>query len=283
MQDVQESPRALRWKVIALCTGVIAFGHFLAELRAFGLGPVQFSQQLYHFGQSSMAVAFAALTCWLVWYARSSLTKFSMAVLIGVAKWLEVCATFRGFHQFVDQWQWVAIDVTVAVMVSIALKPLLRRLPVRRGLEAVAPLSIADLFLAITAGSVMAAAALSLARLSMQGAPEIPMYGWSQILGSGGIAVLITLVGAASLCLALAASLRTALVIYGLVGLLLIELLPMRFLYPGRAGVTNIPWLNDLLFAYQNPLTGVWLLFAVGMLVIRWNVPRVQAPPPDYF
>ncbi len=180
----------------------------------------------------------------------------------------------RGFHQSVDMWQWVAIDSTVAVMVSIVLKPLLRRLPVRRRLDAVAPLSIADLFLASTAGSVIVAAALSLARLSMRDTPETPLYGWSQILGSFEIAVLFTLVAAASLCLVLAASFRRALIIYGLVGILFIELLPMRFLYPGRAGISNIARLDNLLFAYQNPLTGVWLLFAVGMLVIRWHVLR---------
>ena len=118
--------------------------------------------------------------------AQKSHAVLRRAVL-GVLNWgeneLKSRAFFGGFLKTIDWWQWAAIDASVATLVAILLKPVVHKLARREA--GVKALSIADLFLATLATSILILATRSIATLpASPNNPEILFCGWPQTVSA---------------------------------------------------------------------------------------------------
>ena len=271
----------LQWKVISFCVAIIVVGHLLEEARGYGWMRAfpNYWEFIYHFADNSVAIAFATITCWVIWFLRNNLLVFLVAVALGVANWceneLKSRAFFGSFLQTVDWWQWSGIDATIAVLVAIFLKPFVRKLNLADGIV-VQALSISDLLLATLASAVWIVSTRSIATKSSQLNPNVLDYGWPFTFYQCMMAILFSCVGAAAVYVVTAFNWKRGLLVF--IGVSFV------FLIASQAAFTRNGQLEMKLFKSPDlPLLfgflAVVTMLAIGMLAIRFAFNGTRLDP----
>ena len=199
---------------------IVVVGHLLEEARGYGWVSQAFPNYwefIYHFADNSVAIAFATITCRVIWFLPNNLLVFSTALAFGVVNWceneLKSRAFFGSFLQTVDWWQWSGIDATLAVLVAIFLKPFVRKLKMAGGIV-VQALSISDLFLATLASAVWIVSTRSIATKSSQLNPNVLDYGWPFTFYQCMMAILFSCVGVAAVYVVMAFNWKRGLLVF---------------------------------------------------------------------
>jgi hypothetical protein len=274
----------LAWKVISIYVLIICMGHLAEEARGYGWTWRTFPnhwQYIYRFADTSVALAFATLTCWIIWFSRNNLVTFLMASALGLLNWgeneLKSRAFFGAFLETIDWWQWAAIDATLAVLVAIFLKPVIRQTtPHGTGIRA---LSIADLFLATFASAVLLVATRSIATLPFSpDNPQVLFCGWPQTLNACVTGVLMGAMAAAIVYLLIAGTWKRGLLAFIGTCVAYLGISQIVVTSNGRIAVKDFE-LSDGLFSPRDPLAAVFMLFAAAMLAVRYRrQPRPTEP-----
>jgi hypothetical protein len=285
--DGSAVPRGIQSRVVLVCVVIIGLGHALEEARGHGWTSRTFPnhwEYIYRIADTSVAIAFGTLVCWIIWFWRNGIAVFLAALSLGFLNWgeneLKSRAFFGGFLRTIDWWQWAAIDASLAVLVAILLKPIVRKTNGPHGI-AVLPLSIADLFVATCASAVLIVATRSIASLpSSPDDPSILFCGWPQTLGACVTGVLIGGIAAATVYLVVARRWQLGLLAYVEAWMLYLGI-QQTVSFPRSGMVVQPPRVSDFFFRLDDPLLVVFAIFAIGMITIRVRRQPMRATPSD--